>query len=164
MDAHETLSVTTTRVHLESFASTAPASGALSQSTAHNQTVVLQIRWASTLSYGCSRKTSYGSKPCTTPLATSSLRSTRTCSAFLGTGKRWGWGKSDEDPLDFLVDVKNKDGVRPGEPGHDPHMLNIPPRAWTSFTPFEKQVSLPDSGLWDRELTAVVLGDQAGPF
>lgn len=47
--------------------------------------------------------------------------------------------KSTEDPFSFLVDVKDKDGVRPGQPGYDPRTLYIPPRAWTNFTPFEKQ-------------------------
>ncbi|EIW55250.1 DNA mismatch repair protein Msh6 [Trametes versicolor FP-101664 SS1] len=47
--------------------------------------------------------------------------------------------KSTEDPFSFLVDVRDKDEVRPGQPGYDPRTLYIPPRAWTSFTPFEKQ-------------------------
>ncbi|EMD35324.1 hypothetical protein CERSUDRAFT_124668 [Gelatoporia subvermispora B] len=47
--------------------------------------------------------------------------------------------KQSEDPFSFLVDVKDKDGVRPGEPGYDPRTLYIPPKAWNGFTPFEKQ-------------------------
>ncbi len=47
--------------------------------------------------------------------------------------------KSTEDPFSFLVDVRDKDGVRPGEPGYDPRTLYIPQAAWKSFTPFEKQ-------------------------
>ncbi|KAI8976662.1 DNA mismatch repair protein Msh6 [Trametes punicea] len=47
--------------------------------------------------------------------------------------------KSSEDPFSFLVDVRDKDGVRPGEPGYDPRTLYIPPKAWKEFTPFEKQ-------------------------
>ncbi|KAH8084332.1 DNA mismatch repair protein Msh6 [Cristinia sonorae] len=47
--------------------------------------------------------------------------------------------KSTEDPFSFLLDVKDKDGVRPGEPGYDPRTLYIPPKAWKGFTPFEKQ-------------------------
>ncbi|TCD63485.1 DNA mismatch repair protein msh6, partial [Steccherinum ochraceum] len=47
--------------------------------------------------------------------------------------------KSVEDPFSFLVDVKDKDGNRPGEPGYDPRTLYIPPKAWKDFTPFEKQ-------------------------
>ena len=48
--------------------------------------------------------------------------------------------KSNEDPFDFLQDVRDKDGVRPGEPGYDPRTLYIPQKAWKTFTPFEKQV------------------------
>ncbi|EKM57980.1 uncharacterized protein PHACADRAFT_116507 [Phanerochaete carnosa HHB-10118-sp] len=47
--------------------------------------------------------------------------------------------KSNEDPFGFLVDVRDKDGVRPSEPGYDPRTLYIPPKAWKAFTPFEKQ-------------------------
>ncbi|OCH88410.1 DNA mismatch repair protein Msh6 [Obba rivulosa] len=47
--------------------------------------------------------------------------------------------KQGEDPFSFLVDVRDKDGVRPGEPGYDPRTLYIPPKAWRGFTPFEKQ-------------------------
>ncbi|THH32610.1 hypothetical protein EUX98_g1558 [Antrodiella citrinella] len=47
--------------------------------------------------------------------------------------------KSSDDPFSFLLDVKDKDGIRPGEPGYDPRTLYIPPKAWNGFTPFEKQ-------------------------
>ncbi|KAI0764567.1 DNA mismatch repair protein Msh6 [Trametes elegans] len=47
--------------------------------------------------------------------------------------------KSSEDPFSFLVDPRDKDGVRPGEPGYDPRTLYIPAKAWKEFTPFEKQ-------------------------
>ncbi|CAL1699677.1 unnamed protein product [Somion occarium] len=47
--------------------------------------------------------------------------------------------KNTEDPFSFLVDVRDKDGLRPGEPGYDPRTLYIPPKAWKGFTPFEKQ-------------------------
>ena len=47
--------------------------------------------------------------------------------------------KSTEDPFSFLVDPKDKEGVRPGEPGYDPRTLYIPTSAWKTFTPFEKQ-------------------------
>lgn len=50
--------------------------------------------------------------------------------------------KSAEDAFAFLLDVRDKDGVRPGQPGYDPRTLYIPAAAWKSFTPFEKQVSL----------------------
>ena len=48
--------------------------------------------------------------------------------------------KSAEDPFEFLQDVRDKDGVRPGQPGYDPRTLYVPPKAWKTFTPFEKQV------------------------
>ena len=35
--------------------------------------------------------------------------------------------------------MRDKDGVRPGEPGYDPRTLYIPKSAWNEFTPFEKQ-------------------------
>ncbi|KAI0739110.1 DNA mismatch repair protein Msh6 [Daedaleopsis nitida] len=47
--------------------------------------------------------------------------------------------KSTEDPFSFLLDVRDKDGVRPGEPGYDPRTLYVPQSAWKQFTPFEKQ-------------------------
>ncbi|KAG2059752.1 DNA mismatch repair protein Msh6 [Suillus hirtellus] len=47
--------------------------------------------------------------------------------------------KATEDPFSFLVDVRDKDGVRPGEPGYDPRTLYIPKKSWTDFTPFETQ-------------------------
>ncbi|GJE94869.1 MutS family DNA mismatch repair protein [Phanerochaete sordida] len=47
--------------------------------------------------------------------------------------------KSGEDPFDFLLDVRDKDGARPNEQGYDPRTLYIPPKAWKTFTPFEKQ-------------------------
>ena len=48
--------------------------------------------------------------------------------------------KNVEKPFSFLQDVKDKDGVRPGEPGYDPRTIFIPKSAWAEFTPFEKQV------------------------
>ena len=50
--------------------------------------------------------------------------------------------KSNEDAFSFLQDVKDKDGVRPGELGYDPRTLYIPAKAWKEFTPFEKQVCM----------------------
>lgn len=48
--------------------------------------------------------------------------------------------KTVEKPFSFLQNVKDKDGVRPGEPGYDPRTIFIPKSSWTEFTPFEKQV------------------------
>ncbi|CCL98235.1 uncharacterized protein FIBRA_00229 [Fibroporia radiculosa] len=47
--------------------------------------------------------------------------------------------KNIEDPFSFLQDVRDKDGLRPGEPGYDPRTLYVPAKAWKEFTPFEKQ-------------------------
>ncbi|KAF7798458.1 hypothetical protein EIP86_009679 [Pleurotus ostreatoroseus] len=59
--------------------------------------------------------------------------------AELRTQKQKEEKKSTEEPFSFLVDVRDKDGVRPGEPGYDPRTLYIPSKAWKVFTPFEKQ-------------------------
>jgi len=48
--------------------------------------------------------------------------------------------KNVEKPFSFLQDVKDKDGVRPGQPGYDPRTIYVPKAAWAEFTPFEKQV------------------------
>ncbi|KZT23633.1 DNA mismatch repair protein Msh6 [Neolentinus lepideus HHB14362 ss-1] len=47
--------------------------------------------------------------------------------------------KSTEEPFAFLVNPRDKDGLRPGEPGYDPRTLFIPRSAWKEFSPFEKQ-------------------------
>ena len=47
--------------------------------------------------------------------------------------------KSSEQAFSFLLDVRDKDGIRPGEPGYDPRTLFIPKKAWDKFTPFEQQ-------------------------
>ncbi|KAI0031342.1 muts domain V-domain-containing protein [Vararia minispora EC-137] len=47
--------------------------------------------------------------------------------------------KETDSPFSFLLDPKDKDGVRPGEPGYDPRTLYIPKSSWREFTPFEKQ-------------------------
>uniref|UniRef100_A0A8H7XWG4 DNA mismatch repair protein n=1 Tax=Psilocybe cubensis TaxID=181762 RepID=A0A8H7XWG4_PSICU len=47
--------------------------------------------------------------------------------------------KAAESPYDFLMDVRDKDGKRPGEEGYDPRTLLVPKKAWATFTPFEKQ-------------------------
>ena len=48
--------------------------------------------------------------------------------------------KSIEKPFNFLKDIRDKDGVRPGEPGYDPRTIYVPKSSWAEFTPFEKQV------------------------
>jgi len=52
--------------------------------------------------------------------------------------------KNVEKPFNFLQDAKDKDGVRPGEPGYDPRTIYIPKSSWAGFTPFEKQVEIPN--------------------
>ncbi|KAJ7105743.1 muts domain V-domain-containing protein [Mycena crocata] len=47
--------------------------------------------------------------------------------------------KESESPYAFLADIKDKDGICPGDPKYDPRTLFIPPKAWKEFTPFEKQ-------------------------
>ncbi|GAA6001069.1 mismatch repair ATPase MSH6 [Rhodotorula paludigena] len=46
---------------------------------------------------------------------------------------------ANEEVFSFLVDPKDADGIRPGEPGYDPRTLYIPSSAWKTFTPFERQ-------------------------
>ncbi|TKA55262.1 hypothetical protein B0A53_02232 [Rhodotorula sp. CCFEE 5036] len=47
--------------------------------------------------------------------------------------------QTNENVFSFLIDPKDADGVRPGEPGYDPRTLYIPKSAWATFTPFERQ-------------------------
>ena len=73
--------------------------------------------------------------------------------------------KNVEKPFGFLQDVKDKDGVRPGEPGYDPRTIYIPKQSWAGFTPFEKQVGEPRFDYWVRTYQRfLVLGDQAEPL
>lgn len=62
--------------------------------------------------------------------------------------------KNVEKPFSFLRDVKDKDGVRPGEPGYDPRTIYIPKSSWAEFTPFEKQVGRCRSDYWIIQLTS----------
>ena len=48
--------------------------------------------------------------------------------------------KDDMDCFDFLVDLRDADGHRPGDEDYDPRTLYIPRKAWDKFTPFETQV------------------------
>ncbi|GAA5982227.1 hypothetical protein JCM10908_004792 [Rhodotorula pacifica] len=47
--------------------------------------------------------------------------------------------QTNENVFSFLIDPKDADGIRPGEPGYDPRTLYIPKSAWATFTPFERQ-------------------------
>lgn len=44
-----------------------------------------------------------------------------------------------EERYEFLIDVKDKNGVRRGEEGYDCTTLHIPSKYYNKFTPFEKQ-------------------------
>ncbi|KAF8259998.1 muts domain V-domain-containing protein [Lactarius quietus] len=59
--------------------------------------------------------------------------------------------KSQEDAFSFLLDVRDKDGVRPGEPSYDPRTLYVPKKAWNDFSPFEKQLYEEDARIGHRE-------------
>ncbi|KAI3629090.1 hypothetical protein CBS9595_000162 [Malassezia furfur] len=45
----------------------------------------------------------------------------------------------NEEAYSFLLDVRDKDMNRPGDLNYDQRTLYIPPSAWRTFTPFEKQ-------------------------
>ncbi|KAF8583279.1 DNA mismatch repair protein Msh6 [Ramaria rubella] len=47
--------------------------------------------------------------------------------------------KEKEDPFSFLLDIKDKNQKRPGDPDYDPRTLYIPTSAWKNFTAFETQ-------------------------
>ena len=45
----------------------------------------------------------------------------------------------NEEAYSFLLDVRDKEGNRPGDLNYDQRTLAIPKSAWAAFTPFEKQ-------------------------
>ena len=47
--------------------------------------------------------------------------------------------EKNKDRYSWLLDVRDKEGNRPGDENYDPRTLYIPPSAWKSFTAFEKQ-------------------------
>ena len=47
--------------------------------------------------------------------------------------------EANKERYSWLLDVRDKEGHRPGEENYDPRTLYIPPNAWKSFTAFEKQ-------------------------
>ncbi|KAF8155583.1 muts domain V-domain-containing protein [Crassisporium funariophilum] len=64
---------------------------------------------------------------------------------FLTAAEQREQGKKDdkkaaESPYGFLVNVRDKDKRKPTDPDYDPRTLYIPDGAWSSFTPFEKQI------------------------
>ncbi|KAJ6618260.1 muts domain V-domain-containing protein [Mycena sp. CBHHK59/15] len=78
-------------------------------------------------------------KKSNTPVATAGTRSFLTAAEQRELGKK-NEKKESESPYAFLADIRDKDGVRPGDPKYDPRTLYIPPKAWKDFTPFEKQI------------------------
>ncbi|KAI8616461.1 muts domain V-domain-containing protein [Chytriomyces sp. MP71] len=57
--------------------------------------------------------------------------------------------KRNEDRYAFLLDERDADLKRPGEEGHDPHTLYIPPDCWKKFSAFEKQFWEIKAKHWD---------------
>ncbi|KAJ3046943.1 DNA mismatch repair protein msh6, partial [Rhizoclosmatium hyalinum] len=55
----------------------------------------------------------------------------------------------NQDRYAFLLDERDADKNRPGEPSYDPRTLYIPPSAWSKFTPFEHQFWEIKSKHWD---------------
>ena len=47
--------------------------------------------------------------------------------------------EKNKDRYSWLLDVRDKEGNRPGDENYDPRSLYIPPGAWKTFTAFEKQ-------------------------
>ena len=58
----------------------------------------------------------------------------------------------NEQAYDFLLDVRDKDMNRPGDLHYDKRTLYIPPSAWKSFTPFERQFWEMKQNHWDTVL------------
>ena len=50
--------------------------------------------------------------------------------------------EKNEERYGFLVDIRDEEGRRPGEPNYDPRTLFIPDHMYAKFTKFEKQVHL----------------------
>jgi DNA mismatch repair protein MSH6 len=56
----------------------------------------------------------------------------------------------NERRYEWLLDIRDEQGRRIGEPGYDPRTLYIPKSAWKEFTPFEKQFWEIKSQHWDK--------------
>ncbi|KAJ2875647.1 DNA mismatch repair protein msh6, partial [Coemansia asiatica] len=59
------------------------------------------------------------------------------------------FAKKNEERYAWLEDVRDAQGVRPGEPGYDKRTLLIPGSAWKQFSPFERQYWEIKSKHWD---------------
>ncbi|WFD19621.1 DNA mismatch repair protein msh6 [Malassezia caprae] len=60
--------------------------------------------------------------------------------------------QENEQAYSFLLDVRDKDMHRPGDMDYDKRTLYIPPSAWKTFTPFEKQFWEIKQNHWDTVL------------
>jgi DNA mismatch repair protein MSH6 len=47
--------------------------------------------------------------------------------------------EKNKDRYSWLLDIRDKDGNRPGDENYDPRTLYIPSSAWKAFTAFERQ-------------------------
>ncbi|KAJ1860041.1 DNA mismatch repair protein msh6 [Coemansia sp. RSA 2703] len=59
------------------------------------------------------------------------------------------FAKKNEQRYAWLEDVRDAQGIRPGEPGYDPRTLLVPRSAWQQFSPFERQYWEIKSARWD---------------
>ncbi|KAJ1993212.1 DNA mismatch repair protein msh6 [Coemansia spiralis] len=59
------------------------------------------------------------------------------------------FAKKNEERYAWLEDVRDAQKLRPSEPGYDKRTLFIPPNAWNSFSPFERQYWEIKSKHWD---------------
>ncbi|KAK0552588.1 DNA mismatch repair protein msh6 [Tilletia horrida] len=59
---------------------------------------------------------------------------------------------ANEEAYSFLVDLRDKDGNRPGDEEYDPRTVYIPKSAWAGFTPFERQFWEIKQNHWDTVL------------
>ncbi|SPC64145.1 related to MSH6 - DNA mismatch repair protein [Ustilago sp. UG-2017b] len=59
---------------------------------------------------------------------------------------------ANEEAYSFLVDLRDKDGNRPGDGEYDSRTVYIPKSAWKDFTPFEEQFWRIKQNHWDTVL------------
>ncbi|KAE8195361.1 hypothetical protein CF336_g3121 [Tilletia laevis] len=60
--------------------------------------------------------------------------------------------KTNEQAYSFLVDLRDKDGNRPGDENYDSRTVFVPKSAWKDFTPFETQFWTIKQNHWDTVL------------
>ena len=113
-----------------------------------------------------------------TPLSSSPSPACRTPKLVLGAfgqpvdkGERQKkFVEQNKERYSWLLDIRDKEGNRPGDENYDPRTLYIPPNAWKSFTAFEKQYWFEYTimGLMNREvkqnLWDTILFFQKGKF